>query len=93
MKNEVEYQVLWELEVWKRAEQQKFKAHLKQVELESVQKVTNLWTQKEQQFTDSLQVLSRLEKRLKEKAHELQKRETRIVNLEEDMKLKMQKVT
>ena len=27
-----EYQIVWELEMWKRAEMAKFKAHLKQVE-------------------------------------------------------------
>ena len=85
--------MLWELEVWKWAEQSKFKSHLKQIELETIEDVTKLWQAKESEraatFNEQLQNLGRLEKRMKEKAHDLQKWESRIVNLEEDLKIKM----
>ena len=42
-KSEADYQVMWELEVWKWAEQTKFKSHLKQIELETIEDVTKQW--------------------------------------------------
>lgn len=42
-----EYKIVLELEMWKRHEQAKFKSHLKQIELEAIEKVTKYWQMKE----------------------------------------------
>jgi hypothetical protein len=45
---------VWELENWKRAEEAKFKTHLKQVELETIESVTKDWKTKEEQRDSEL---------------------------------------
>ena len=51
-------QTIWQLELWKRAEEQKFKAWLKQRELDRIEEVTAQWKTKEadreRQFMDSM---------------------------------------
>lgn len=79
--------------MWKRAEMSKFLVHLKQKELDTIQKVTSDWklkeTQRDQQFQDSLTKVSGVESRMRAKGIELQKREDRIVQLEEELKHKL----
>ncbi len=45
--NAVEEQIVWQLEMWKRAEMAKFLAHLKQKEMEKIVEVTKDWKRKE----------------------------------------------
>ena len=56
--NPVEDQIVWQLEMWKRAEMAKFLAHLKQKEIEKIEEVTSEWKSKEanreQQFGESV---------------------------------------
>ena len=58
MQGNTEYQAVWQLEMWKRAEEAKFKAYLKQREIEKIEEITFLWKNKEQereqQFNESL---------------------------------------
>ena len=56
--NPVEDQIVWQLEMWKRAEMAKFLAHLKQKEIQKIEEVTQDWKNKEavreQQFQESV---------------------------------------
>ena len=45
--NPVEDQIVWQLEMWKRAEMAKFLAHLKQKEIQKMEEVTTEWKTKE----------------------------------------------
>lgn len=45
--NGSEYQSVWQLEMWKRAEEAKFKAYLKQKEIERIEEITYHWKAKE----------------------------------------------
>lgn len=83
--------------MWKRAEEQKFKAWLKQREIERIEEITVTWKAKEgdreRQFNESMQRLSLLETKVRGKAIELQRREDRIVQLEEELKHKISEVS
>jgi hypothetical protein len=74
---------VWQVEMWKRAEEQKFKAWLKQREIERIEEITVTWKAKEgereTQFNESMQRISQLETKIRTKAIELQRREDRIV--------------
>ena len=41
--------MVWQLEMWKRAEEAKFKAYLKQREIEKIEEITKDWKMKEQE--------------------------------------------
>lgn len=88
---------MWELELWKRAEETKFKNHLKQVELETIENVTKDWRSKEEkrdaQLALKISAIESLEKKLRSKAQELQKREGKMVQLEEELKHKIHEVS
>ena len=45
--NSAEYQAVWQLEFWRRAEEAKFKSWLKQREVERIDEVTREWKAKE----------------------------------------------
>lgn len=96
-KNSEEYKTVYELELWKRAEQAKFKNHLKQIELETIENVTKDWRLKEQVRDDELNSkigqLDTLEKKLRAKAQEMQKRESKITQLEDELKFKIQEAS
>ena len=81
--NAVEEQIVWQLEMWKRAEMAKFLAHLKQKEIEKIEEVTKDWkskeTEREQAFADSVQKVQKLESKVRTKATDLQRREERII--------------
>ena len=82
--------------MWKRAEEAKFKAYLKQKEIETIQEITFTWKSKESErektFTDAMAKLSQLESKLRQKALDLQRREERIIQLEEELKHKLTEV-
>jgi len=68
-KNQVEEQIVWQLEMWKRAEMAKFLAHLKQKEIEKIEEVTRDWkmkeSEREQAFNDSVQKVNSLESKIR----------------------------
>ena len=67
--NAVEEQIVWQLEMWKRAEMAKFLAHLKQKEIEKIEEVTKEWkgreTEREQAFADSVSKVQKLETKVR----------------------------
>lgn len=95
-KESEEYKVVWELEVWKRAEEAKFKNHLKQIELETIENITKDWKTKEDkrdaQLVTKISAVEALEKKMRTKMQELQKRENKIIQTEEELKSKIQEV-
>jgi hypothetical protein len=91
-----EEKVIWDLEIWKRAEQTKFKAYLKQLEYEFLSKLSEDFKQKEDErekdFKTKINELNILQTRLKKKATELETRENKLTLLEEELKIKMNEV-
>ena len=81
--SEQEYQAVWQLEMWKRAEEAKFKAYLKQREIEKIEEITFAWKSKEQEreasFNESMRSMDKLDNTLRQKALDLQRREERII--------------
>ena len=69
--------------MWKRAEEAKFKAYLKQREIEKIEEITFSWKTKEQEreltFNDSMKQMESLDGKLRQKALDLQRREERII--------------
>jgi hypothetical protein len=53
------------MELWKRAEEAKFKAYLKQKEIERIEEITYQWKDKELErektFTDTLSMIGKIE--------------------------------
>ena len=94
---EGDYQAVWQLQMWKRAEEAKFKAYLRQREIEKIEEVTSTWKMKEQErettFQDALKSIETLETKLRTHALDLQRREERIVQLEEELKHKINEVS
>ncbi|EAS04121.2 centrosomal protein, putative (macronuclear) [Tetrahymena thermophila SB210] len=90
---DLEYKIIWELETWKKAEEAKFKITLKQKEMEFLQKLSEEWRtkeiEKERVFKKIEASMNLLNKKSKEKAMELQKREQKIVLLEEELKTRI----
>lgn len=88
---------MWQLEMWKRAEMAKFLAHLKQKEIEKIEEVTRDWKMKEaereQIFNEGIQKVTTLESKVRQKATDLQRREERIIQLEEELKSKIMEVS
>lgn len=66
---QVDYQAVWQLEMWKRSEEAKFKAYLKQREIEKIEEITSVWkfkeSDRENQFIDALKSVDALEGRLR----------------------------
>lgn len=83
--------------MWKRAEEAKFKAYLKQKEIATIEEVTIAWKAKEQErertFNESVSKVCGLEKQLRTKGMDLQRREERIFALEEELKNKLLEVS
>src|SRR5689334_14167171 len=77
-----EENVIWDLEVWKRAEQTKFKAYLKQLEYEFLSKLAEEYKQKEEEREKDVKLkineINILQTRLKKKASELESRENKV---------------
>jgi len=77
-----EMTTIWELEVWKKSEQTKFKAYLKQLELEYMNKISDEVTAKEldrekqiKAMTNDLQLI---QTKARKKLLELEARENRV---------------
>jgi centrosomal protein CEP120 len=91
-----EENVIWDLEVWKRAEQTKFKAYLKQLEFEFLTKLNDEFKHKEdereKEIKSKINELNVLQTRLKKKALELESRENKINLMEEELKIKMNEI-
>jgi hypothetical protein len=87
---------IFEIEIWKRAEITKFKAYLKQLEYEFLNKISNEYQQKEEsrekEFKVKINELNILQTRLKKKAMELEAREGKINLMEEELKIKINEV-
>lgn len=70
-----DYQAVWQLEMWKRAEEAKFKAYLKQREIEKIEEITYSWKMKESDresnYNESLRQMETLEGKLRQKALDL----------------------
>lgn len=94
---QVDYQAVWQLEMWKRSEEAKFKAYLKQREIEKIEEITAAWkfkeSDRENQFIDALKSVDALEAKLRNQALDLQRREERIIQLEEELKHKINEVS
>lgn len=83
--------------MWKRAEMAKFMAHLKQKEIEKLEELSAEWRNRESQretvFNESVGKVTALENKIRVKATDLQRREERIIQLEEELKSKIQEVS
>jgi hypothetical protein len=94
--NSKEESTIFEIEIWKRAEITKFKAYLKQLEYEFLNKISNEYQQKEEsrekEFKVKINELNILQTRLKKKAMELEAREGKINLMEEELKIKINEV-
>lgn len=90
---DIESKVIWELENWKRAEEARFRYNLKQREAELTEKMRAEWKQKEldreKAFKETENKLAGHLQRMQSKMNQLQKREGRLVLLEEELKQKI----
>jgi len=88
--------VIWDLEIWKKAEQVKFKAYLKQLEYEFINKLTDQFRIKEEErdkeIKNKINEINLLQSRLKKKATELETRENKLSLMEEELKIKINEV-
>ena len=95
--NDKEQAMLWDLEVWKRAQQAQFKAYLKQLEFEYLSKLQEDFKikedEREKEFKAKINELNSLKNRLSKKATELESRENKIKLCEEELKLKINEVS
>ena len=95
--NTKEVATIWELEVWKKSEQTKFKAYLKQIEIDYMNKIADdgqvREDKREKEFKSSLTELQALVNKTKKKAIELEARENKIILIEEEIKLKLNEIS
>ena len=95
--NEQEKAIIWDLEVWKRAEQAQFKAYLKQLEFEYLSKLQEDFKKKEEErekeFKSKINEINNLRNKLSKKASELESRENKIKLCEEELKMKINEVS
>ncbi len=95
--NDKEQAILWDLEVWKRAQQTQFKAYLKQLEYEHLSKLQedfkNQEDQREKEFKTKVNEINTLKNRLSKKATELESRENKIKLCEEELKIKINEIS
>ena len=95
--NDKEQQMIWDLEVWKRAQQAQFKAYLKQLEFEYLSKLQddfkNKEDEREKEFKTKINELNTLKNKLSKKAAQLESRENKIKLCEEELKLKINEIS
>ena len=95
--NDQEKAIIWDLEVWKRAEQAQFKAYLKQLEFEYLSKLQedfkNKEEEREKEFKAKINEINSLRNKLSKKASELESRENKIKLCEEELKMKCNEVS
>lgn len=91
---ELEMKVIWELESWKKNEEQKFILDLKKKEIEFMtdlqEKINEKEKEKEKYFINFENKLNRVELDLKSKANNLLRRENIIKNYEKQIKIKLE---
>lgn len=92
-----EYETLWELETWKKAEEARFGAYLKDRLQFQLAEMAKSWKTKkeerEKEFADTQEAIKRVQRDLAKKAKDLQKREQKLVTLEEELKQKVVQVS
>ena len=88
--------IIWDVETWKKAEQIKFKAYLKQLEYDFINKLTDQFKLKEEERDKEIKTkiseINTLQLRLKKKATELEGRENKVILMEEELKIKINEV-
>lgn len=88
-----DYQAVWELELWKRAEESKWKNSLKAKEQDFIASLALEWQEKENKrdlvFQKLVNDINSLENKVKNKALDLQKREKNIIQAEKNFKTKI----
>lgn len=91
--NPEDYRAIWELELWKRAEEAKWQSGLKAKELEYISNLAVEWQERENKRELAIQKLSttvaELATKVKNKALDLQKREKNVIKMEETKKMKI----
>ena len=91
--NDEEKAIIWDLEVWKRAEQAQFKAYLKQLEFEYLSKLQEDFKlkedEREKEFKTKITEINNLRIKLTKKATELERRENQIKLKEDELIMKI----
>ena len=91
--NDEEKAIIWDLEVWKRAEQSQFKAYLKQLEFEYLSKLQEDFKlkedEREKEFKTKINEINNLRIKLTKKATELERRENQIKLKEDELIMKI----
>eukprot|EP01006_Ploeotia_vitrea_P042542 TRINITY_DN66633_c7_g5_i1.p1 TRINITY_DN66633_c7_g5~~TRINITY_DN66633_c7_g5_i1.p1 ORF type:complete len:694 (-),score=388.03 TRINITY_DN66633_c7_g5_i1:14-2095(-) len=89
-RQQLEYQMAWELEMWRRAEQAKFEAHWKQVESSRMAVLESEWKKqemmREKQVARQQQAVVQLEKKLKQTLFSVEAQQQRLSMAEEALK-------
>lgn len=84
-----EYQVAWELEMWKKAEEAKFQSKLKEVEARRLVELEDEWARQEAlreiQFHKRMSELTGIETKLKETLFEVQRQDSLLRLREEEL--------
>jgi centrosomal protein CEP120 len=95
--NDQEKAIIWDLEVWKRAEQAQFKAYLKQLEFEYLSKLQedfkNKEEEREKEFKTKINEINNLKNKLSKKINDLESRENKIKICEEELKIRINEVS
>ena len=95
--NDQEKAIIWDLEVWKRAEQAQFKAYLKQLEFEYLSKLQEDFKNKEEEiekeFKTKINEINNLKNKLSKKINDLESRENKIKICEEELKIRINEVS
>ena len=90
--NPEDYKAVWELELWKRAEEAKWQSSLKAKETDYIANLAIEWQEKENKRENNIQKLAttvaELGNKVRNKAIDLQKREKNIIKMEETKKMK-----
>jgi len=92
-----EYEALWQLEMWKKAEEAKFNAYLKEKSslhlAEIIKEFKIKEEQREHQLQEATENVKKLQQQMIKKAKDLEKREQKIGTLEDDLRKKIGEVT
>ena len=95
--NDQEKAIIWDLEVWKRAEQAQFKAYLKQLEFEYLSKLQEDFKikedEREKEFKSKINEINNLKNKLSKKINDLESRENKIKICEEELKIRINEVS
>jgi centrosomal protein CEP120 len=90
IRNTPEYAAAWELELWKQQEKHKFMQHLKQKERHHIQALKSEIVSREdkhrQKLQEHRQQLEEFEKNLKEKLSQMERREQKLIDVDQELK-------